>query len=149
MDILLSTLYSTVASGAFAFIFNIRGRKILYAALGGGLSWLIYSICLQYIPEEVVCYFISSVCVSLYSELFARLCKTPVTVYLVVGIIPLVPGWLAYSTMKAFISGDVQLFLDCGLRTLSIAGGIAIGVFLVSSVMRLITISLRKKRKSI
>lgn len=58
---------------------------------------------------------------SIYAEVFARVHKTPVTIYLVAGLISLVPGSGIYRTMEYCVMGENQLFWETGLYTLEIA----------------------------
>ena len=66
-------------------------------------------------------------------KFFARLCKTPVTTFIVCALIPLVPGGGMYYTMLEVIQGNVQEALVKGLETLSIAGVLALGILVVST----------------
>ena len=77
------------------------------------------------------------------SEIFARMFKSPATVFLIIGIVPLVPGGGLYYTMDALIDGNMDLFVQKGLEAASIAGAIAAGSSLVSSVVRILP---RRKR---
>ena len=87
---------------------------------------------------------------SVYSEVFARVKKCPVTVYLVPGLIPLVPGSGIYRTMQYFVSGQNDLFWQTGLYTLEIAAVIGFAMICVSSVVRMIFtgLSIRQRRKT-
>ncbi|HOV41864.1 MAG TPA: threonine/serine exporter family protein, partial [Oscillospiraceae bacterium] len=77
----------------------------------------------------------------------ARLTKSPAMVYLVVSIIPLVPGGDIYRTMVYFIEGKADLFLGLFMYALSIAGSIALGVFAVTSIFRLFSSIMKKLKK--
>ena len=61
----------------------------------------------------------------------------PATGYLLVALFPLVPGGGIYYTMEYCIAGNTDLFLETGLHTLGVAGVLALGVLLVSSVVRM------------
>ena len=67
----------------------------------------------------------------------ARVNKNPATGYLMVGLLPLVPGGGLYYTMRYGIEGDMSNFLNKGLNTLGIAGSLAVGILLVLSAVRL------------
>jgi len=62
----------------------------------------------------------------------STLCKS------VVGILPFVPGGGIYYTMEYCLSGNTQLFLSTGIHTFGVAGAVAVGILLVSSVTRLL-----------
>lgn len=68
----------------------------------------------------------------------ARIQKTPVTLMVICAMIPLVPGGGMYYTMQKVIEGDVSGALNTGFTTFSVAGAIALGMVMVSSITRLI-----------
>ena len=80
---------------------------------------------------------VSAAAVALFSEIMAKLNKAPVNMYLIVGIIPLVPGGLAYYAMLALVTGDNATFLERAVDAFGIAGSVAMGIFAVSSAVRL------------
>ena len=90
-------------------------------------------------------YLLATIAAAALSEIFARLYKTPATVFLIIGIIPLVPGGGIYYTMEALINGDLSLFVRHGMETAASAGAIAVGCSLVSSVSRLTTAARRRR----
>lgn len=136
MNLLLPCLYSFLATIGFCIIFNIRGKMIFFAALGGAIGWLFFELSAGF-KSDLIQYFIATVVISFYSEIMARVHKVPVTVYLVAALIPLVPGSGIYYTMEHFIAGDMNSFLSTFAHTLAIAGCLALGILLVSSVFRL------------
>ena len=81
--------------------------------------------------------FIATVAITVYSEIMARIHKVPVTGYLLIALLPMVPGGGIYYTMEYCIAGNTQMFLETGLHTLGIAGALALGILLVSSLNRL------------
>ncbi len=136
-DFFLPCLYAILASTGFCIIFNIRQpKRILFASLGGGLAWAIYLLAAPS-GSDLFCYFAATIGLSVYAEVMARLFKCPATEFLLVALIPLVPGGGIYHTMEYCIQGDTAAFLETGLHTLGIAASLAVGILLVSSVVRL------------
>ncbi|WP_234119450.1 threonine/serine exporter family protein [Clostridium hydrogenum] len=135
---ILNSLYAIVACLAFAVIFNAKGKKMVFAAIGGGLGWMIYLISLHYNQSQTVALFAGALVVSIYAEIMARLLKNPVTVFIACGIIPLVPGNGMYYTMYESISGNITKSVHWGFQTLMAAGSIAIAIVFVSSVTKII-----------
>ena len=76
----------------------------------------------------------------------ARVFKAPVTGFLILSILPLVPGNGIYYTMEHALNGDTELFLDTLMHTLGLAGALAVGVLLVASVVRLFTTYQSRRR---
>lgn len=139
-------LIALISTFGFGIIFNIRGKNLIFASIGGGLAWLIYKIVLANEGSVIEAMFISSIIFSAYSEVGARILKTPVTTFVICALIPLVPGSGMYYTMYATVQGDIDKALELGLNTLAQAGTLAIGVILVSTITRLMT-SYSKKTK--
>lgn len=146
-DMLIPCACVTGAAFSYSVIFQIKGIKLLVSTIGGTLSWVVYLLFNGIYENDVPQYFIAAVVVSIYCEIMARLTKTPVTVYLVIVILPLVPGGLLYQTMESFIVIKGGEFIDGLLYAFGIAGAIALGVFLVSTFARIITHTKKKLKK--
>ena len=103
---------------------------------GGGGGGAVCLLC-AFTGSDIVQYFAGAVAVALYAEVMARLLKAPATGFLVVGILPFVPGGGIYYTMEYCLSGNTQLFLSTGIHTFGVAGAVAVGLLLASSLVRL------------
>lgn len=131
---LIQILCSFLGSFFFAIIYNTRGKKVVLAAIGGGLSQFIF-IMFEYAQiTEIINYFITSVIIAIYCEILARIMKSPATVFLAASIIPLLPGGSSYLTMKYLVDNDLDNFFVAGIHTLSMAGAIAMGILFVASI---------------
>lgn len=136
--LLRMSFVSFIVTFGFGILFNIKGKKLLFAALGGGLSWYCYSLPLSLGLSEVSSLFISALVFSTYSEVLARIFKTPVTSFVICALFPLVPGSGMYYTMLATINGDLQNAVHLGINTLANAGTLALGVIFISTITSLI-----------
>lgn len=133
---LIPVLAAFAACAGFSVIYNIHGPGILICALGGALGWLTYLLA-GFLWEDIMQTLCASVVIALYAEIMARIRRCPVTGYLLVAIFPLVPGAGVYHTMEHAVNGENEAFLDTFLHTLGLAGAIAVGVLLVSSLVRM------------
>ena len=122
----------------FAILYNIRGNKLITAAMGGLLSWLLFVLLGFVSDSEPFRYFIVSVLISTYSEIMARILKTPTTTFIITSLIPLIPGGSLYYTMSNAFSGDVSKFLQNGINTLKLAVALALGVVVITALAKLI-----------
>ena len=68
--------------------------------------------------------------------MFAKYFKKPATVFIIPGIITLVPGAGMYYTMLALIKKDFHEAANTGTETIFIAAAIAIGIILSSTMSR-------------
>ena len=124
----------------FCLWFNIHGHGLLLCLLGSIISWLVYSLCAHFNMNLYGCYFIAAAVVSLYAEIMARIRKYPATSYLLASLVPLIPGAGVYYTMSAIARSDMATFSQKGVETAAIAGSIAIGILLVSSSFRMLSV---------
>ena len=67
--LLRMSFVSFIVTFGFGILFNIKGKKLIFAALGGGLSWYCYSLPLSLGLSEVSSLFISALVFSTYSEI--------------------------------------------------------------------------------
>ena len=126
-----------IACVGFAIIFNIHGLGIVICAFGGMITWVVYCICSYFGADLYVCYFFATITAALYSEIMARVRKYPAISYLVVGIFPLIPGAGIYYATSYLMQGDRSAFDEKALQTIGIAGVIAVGILMVSTLVRL------------
>ena len=133
MDGLIQVLASFCGTLGFGFLFNIRGKKLALAALGGMLAWLIFLVLGVVIEGEVLRYFIVSVVISAYAEVLARLVKTPATTFCIVSLVPLIPGSGLYYSMAYGLSGDFVSFVAKAIYTLELAAALSLGIVLVTA----------------
>ena len=141
----IEAIASLVGCVGFAILFNIHGPGGLLCALGGMLTWLTYSVILYYSGSDITAYFWATIVASLYSEIMARIRRCPAISYLVVSAFPLIPGAGVYYTMNYAMRGDMASFADQGIHTVAIAGVMAVGILLSSTLVRMISVKLTKK----
>ena len=83
---ILQIITGGIGTVGFAILFNVRGKKLIAAILGGFLSWAAFLLFRMFIGNEPICYFLVSVLISLYSEIMARKLKTPTTTFLMTSL---------------------------------------------------------------
>ena len=131
-------LVASVGSIGFAILFNIRGRRLASVAVGGALCWLLFLLLNRGIKNEVICFFLVAMLVSLYDEIMARVLKSPTTVFLLPSLVPLVPGASLYYTMVGAVSKHQADFLARAVNTVELAGALALGIIASTVVVRVI-----------
>ena len=128
----------------FSILFNIHGGRHLCAA-GGVLTWLAYRFAQHLCGDDIAAYFWATSVAALYSEIMARIRKFPALTYLVISAFPLIPGAGVYYTMNYVVRGDMDGFASQGTHTIAIAGVMAVGILLISTIVRLVNIWLLRK----
>ena len=133
---LMQILAGAAGSIGFAILYNVRGRALAFALLGGALGWTVYLLTGGRSPHDLPNYLYAAMSVALYSEVLARLLKTPVSAMLAPSVIPMIPGGSLYYTMASCLRGDYADFTRRGLYTIMIAAMLALGVMSVMVVTR-------------
>lgn len=135
-------------SMGFAILFNIKKKHLITGSLGGFVSWGVYLLVFYFFKSETLGFFFGAVAANLFAEIYARIMKTPTTTILVTSLIPLIPGGALYYTMRYFYNKEWELFTGNGLRTVSLALAIALGIIAVSTAVKFLTaIASFKKNK--
>ena len=80
---IIQVIMALLGSIGFGILFNLRGRRLMLAGLGGMLGWIIYLILYRITGHEVVSYGLATVLTTLYSQAMARIVKSPATLFLV------------------------------------------------------------------
>jgi len=143
---ILPCLYAFLACAGFCLLYNIRGLGIVLCSLGGALGWMSYLLAQAAGASTTPAAFCAGVSIAVYAEVMARIRKCPASGYLLLAFFPLVPGSGVYYTVQAFAQGDAARSSALGRQTLGMAGGLAIGVLLVSSAVRMLLHMLEKRR---
>lgn len=92
------------------------------------IGWFIYVSCTQLALDAIPSTLIAAFVVTVISQLFSKLYKTPIIVFSVSGIIPLVPGGLAYDAMRNVVEDNYDIAVQLAVKAFMISGAIAIGL---------------------
>ena len=132
----LPCLWAFCACVGFGLVFNIQGRGILICGFGAALGWLVYLLSTRYLSGDIISAFLASAVIGVYSEVMARVRRCPVTGYLQVALLPLVPGAGIYHAMQYCVAGNTELFLSTLLHTIGFAAALSVGAMLITSLLR-------------
>lgn len=133
-----------VGCSGFCILFNVHGCGMLLADIGGVLSWMVYLLCRALGCDVYAANLFAAVFAALYSETMARVRKCPAVNYLVISTLPMLPGAGVYYTMSLGLEGRMMDSVAKGLETVGVAGSLAVGILLVSTVFRLFSRSGKK-----
>lgn len=134
---LIQCIASIVGCLGFCILFNIHGPFALLCVLGGTTSWASFCLTSFLGGSELICYFFATLVAASYSEIMARIRKCPAITYLVVSIFPLIPGAGIYYATNFLVTGEMTRFAQKGTQTIAIAGVIAVGILMISTIVRL------------
>lgn len=125
---ILHFMLSMLAMGSFALLLGAPKKQLFFCSFTGTLGWMTYETFLKLGSGTVFASLAATFLLTMLSRFFAALRKNPVTIYLVIGILPLVPGSGIYYTSYYFIMNEMHAFATKGMETFQIAGAIAIGI---------------------
>ncbi len=120
----------------YGIFMSVPKRCLYLSAVSGTVAYLVYRLIYLLGGNELLGYFVASLLVAVSAELMARFFKTPVTLLVLPGIIPLVPGVGLYRTMLCLVRNDLNGFETVFARTLLISGIIAVTVAVVNATVR-------------
>lgn len=126
--IIVQFLISMIATISFAVLFTAPKKEVVYCGLTGAVAWTVYYALTQRGFHIVLASLIATFCLTILARCLAVVRKKPVTVYLLPGIFPLVPGAGIYYTAYYLFIGNTEMSGFKGLETLEIAGAIVFGI---------------------
>ena len=138
MPIYAHVIVSFVSCLGFGVLFNVQKRTLLLAAVNGSIGWTILLV--LDIPQVsyIFANLLSAMVVGLLAEIFAIIQKTPATSFIVIGVIPLVPGFRVYRSMLFFVRGELDKGIADGVHSCFMAVAIAVGIILATSIVRMV-----------
>ena len=145
VNLLIEIVTALCGTLGFGIVFNMRGKRLLLASLGGMFAWLLYLLLENLLHNEVLCYFIVSLVAAVYAEVMARVLKTPAITFCIISLIPLIPGSALYYSIASVLAGDSQGFFGKAAHTLSLAAALSMGMILVAAFSK--TLKFRNKKK--
>ena len=92
-------------------------NSIFKSGIAGALGWVTFYIISINFNSHISGTFFAAIAVGILGELLARYYKKPATVYIIPGIVPLVPGAGMYYTMLALVRKDFYVAISKGTET--------------------------------
>lgn len=136
MPLYIHIIFSYLAAVGFGVFLNAPRKTVYIGGAVGMISWTVYILLMRLNLDMMSANFIAAAVASLLCEILARKLKKPTILFVVQGIITLIPGLGLYNTMYYVIEGDFQKSFTTGANVLLASGSIALGVIVVSSLFR-------------
>ncbi|MDO5718575.1 MAG: threonine/serine exporter family protein [Tissierellia bacterium] len=132
MELFFEFILGFFAVIGYAYYYNIPYKTLHVSGFIGAVGWTMYNLGV-YFDVANLGVFIGSICIGFLGEFFSRKYKLPATIYLIPGIIPLVPGMSMYFMMYNIVMKNYYEAFNQGLNAAVVAGAISIGLFIASS----------------
>ena len=117
---------------------NVPRNKIVPASINGMLSWGLYLLLKDHIESVFYLLVVVASFTAAYSEVAAKIAKTPATVFLLPGLIPLIPGGFVYYAMLGLVQNQFDTMRQNALLAGQWAVGIAAGICVVAVIRQII-----------
>lgn len=119
---------SFMAAAGFGVLFNAPKKALIQCGLVGMSGWILYRMLSTGGMDVVPATVFGAILAGILSQFCAKIFKMPVITISVSGIIPLVPGGVAYDAMRHFVENDYYTAVQLSARVMLLAGAIAIGL---------------------
>ncbi|OZU88513.1 hypothetical protein CIL03_12160 [Virgibacillus indicus] len=128
MMIITQLITSFIASAGFGVLFNAPRQALVQCGLVGMSGWILYYELVLLGMDVVPATIFGAMLVAVLSQICAKVFKKPIIIFNISGIIPLVPGGIAYDAMRHFVENDYYTAVQLSAKVMLLAGGIAIGL---------------------
>lgn len=146
---IIQIITAAIGTLGFSIYFRVSEKNVIASTFGGALGWAVYLLIFKMTASLFFANFTAALIVYVYSEIMARILKGPSNIFLIPGIIPLLPGGTLYYTMYGLVEGNKSLFSENGVKTavitFGIAAGIVVGAVLVIYIVKFKNRYLNKK----
>ena len=145
LQLLIEAFIAFLSSFGFCYLLEVPRRLILPSSLMAVPCWVLYLLgCILGFSSSWAA-LLSSATVYLLAYSLARTLKAPVSVFLITGILPLVPGFKIYRTIYFMITNEGSAS-EALVDTLLMAGAIALGIFVADLINDAIKKVIKKKK---
>lgn len=139
MSMFIKILSAFIGSFGFGIVFRMKRRRLVFACLGGGTTWLIYLLCSGNGLSLFLSNFIATVFASSFAKVVAKNTKSPEIIYIITSAVPLIPGSSLYYALSAFFENNMELFNHHAMVTGIVSASISFGILLVTILYNIIS----------
>ncbi len=123
-----------VAAFGFCVLFSVPRRFLVAAMISGAIGWIVTGLGTRYLPGALSA-FGAALTVCLYANAVARVSHRPSQVFLLPGLVLLVPGSFGFLSLEAFLRGEFLGGAAKGFEMFLIAGAIVIGLLVANAIL--------------
>ena len=129
---LICPFFGTIA---FSVLFNVPKRFYLSCGITGTMGWIVYCLTVN-LTSAALASFLGTLVVVLISRMLTVRMKCPITVFLISGIFPLVPGAGVYYTAYYLVMNQLGEAAQRGIGAIKVAFAIVLGIVCIVSIPR-------------
>ena len=140
LDIFINSIFASIASTGFAMLFNVPKNALIFCAIGGAITYVIKDVSMDLGLSIELSTFLASTFIGIVALRWSKKFLIPRPVYTVASIIPMIPGTYAFTAMITLVDMNshgvtpelIEIFIENGLKAISILGAISFGLALTS-----------------
>ncbi len=141
-NLIVKIITGIFASIGFSFLYHINLKNLIWTIIGAAIVCVTSTLLSKYTDLNVfVITTISALLGVIYAEIIARIRKLPAISITMPAIIVLAPGSLIYRCITSYINKYTQVgnnyLKDTFLAAIGIGSGIALGTFIVLTVLKI------------
>lgn len=125
---IFTMVFSFLATISYSIPLNTPKKGLLPGAFAGSIGYILYISINLFGGGYMFSSFISAFIIGSLGEAFSRIFKMPATIFVLPGLIPLVPGGGMYYTMSYLIQDNMPMFLNEAINTFFIAVSLSVGI---------------------
>ena len=123
-------LAAVIGTVSFSLLFGVPRKEYPWCGLIGGAGWAVYLLAVS-VWGDTGAVLAAAVVVVFLSRLAAVGKECPVTIFLISGIFPLVPGAGVYWTVYYIVTDELSLAVQHGYMAVKTAVAIVLGIVFV------------------
>jgi uncharacterized membrane protein YjjB (DUF3815 family) len=132
MTIFLSIIASFIVPYSFAILYNIPKTEYICCGTCGLIGWLAYLFIMSFsVDNSLIASLATSLIVVFLSRILANVRKKPVMVFLLPGIVNLVPGAALFDAMFSVVENNHIEGIEKIITSFETAGTIGLGIIII------------------
>ena len=131
----------------YAVMYNVPKRFYLSCGLTGAAGWLMYVAAVGCGASAALASFFGTMVVVWLSRMLSIRKKCPITIFLVSGIFPLVPGAGVYYTVYYLVTNQLAEASSRGMNSVKVAFAIVLGIVFILAIPKEMFIPLYGKQR--
>jgi uncharacterized membrane protein YjjP (DUF1212 family) len=132
--LLFQVVALVVTAFGFCILFAVPRRFLVTAMISGAIAWIVTGVGARHLPPYLSA-FLAAFTVSLYANGVARALNRPAQVFLLPGLVLLVPGSFGFLSLEAFLRGEFLGGAAKGFEMFLIAGAIVTGLLVANAIL--------------
>jgi uncharacterized membrane protein YjjP (DUF1212 family) len=124
----------SLAALCFAVLFHVPRKHLVAAMVSGAIGWVVTGQATRYLPGSLAA-FCAALSVTLWANACARTSQRPAQVFLLPGLILLVPGSFGFLSLEAFLRGEFLGGAAKGFEMFLVAGAIVTGLLMANVIL--------------